>query len=228
MGKWLSEKIGLCMECFIEIIFPKPSSCSGCGRELIKFDKYRLCSECFGKIKKYEAEGENVITDTDFDNVIISCCYEGLVREMIHKIKYKDKREIALTIAALMADEVNGAYLNYDLIVPVPISLKKLKKRGYNHVYIIARELSELIKVPVLDCIRRVKDTEPQILFNSIERWYNVKDCFEIDTNLYAKKILLLDDVITTGATAHYCAAEIKKAGAAKVTVCSFARSNLM
>lgn len=234
MGERLFEKIKVYVNCFLEIIFPKPEICSGCGRELKEFDIYRLCPSCLSKISAFNNNVNNLIINVDnqsiklaYDKVIISCYYEGLAREMVHRLKYKDKREIAVTIAAIMADNIRKEKIPYDVIVPVPISKKKLKKRGYNHVHIISLELSEILNIPVINCIDRVKDTDPQVLFNAHDRWYNVKDCFKCNSNVNGKRILLVDDIITSGATAHFCSQEIKKAGAICVTVFSFAKSNL-
>lgn len=235
MGKWIYEKIKIYINCFLEIIFPKPEFCSGCGRELKEFNSYRLCPLCLSRISAFNNNNINNLTvnidnqsiKLAYDKVIISCYYEGLVREMVHRLKYKDKREIAITIAAIMADNIKKEKLPYDYIVPVPISRKKLKKRGYNHINIICVELSEILNIPVIICIDRVKDTDPQVLFNAYDRWYNVKDCFKCNCNINGKRILLVDDILTSGATAHFCSQEIKKAGAICVTVFSFAKSNL-
>jgi ComF family protein len=301
MGKWLYKKIVLLFGCFTEIIFPKPSSCSGCGRAQKAFSRYKLCPACFDKLCMYKENGsklyeseipptQDVIekqtatatttahayaaanatanTDTNesiyintnvyaceynhennheikhehehehehaqmhiqaqtyaFDKEIVACCYEGIVREMIHKIKYKDKRDIAITIGAILADRIKQQKTAYDFIVPVPISRKKLSSRGYNHTSLIARELASLVNIKVLECLIRVKDTKPQVLFNVSDRWYNVKGCFKCIENIENKRILLVDDVITTGATAHFCAEALKASGASSVTIVAFAKS---
>jgi competence protein ComFC len=232
MGKWLSEKIKQYVMCLLDIIFPRVEFCTGCGRELKEYNKYRLCPLCFSKILYYDKTSENKIIyngncNIAYDDLIISCYYEGLVRDMVHKLKYKDKREIAVTIAAIISECIDKKYYKYDYIVPVPISKAKLRKRGYNHTELIGKELSMILHIPLLNCIERYRDTKPQVLFNKHDRWYNVKDCFKCICSTAGKKVLLLDDIITSGATAHFCAEEIKSAGASSVIVISFAKSNL-
>lgn len=233
MGKWLYKKIILYFEILLDIIFPKPHACNGCGRELREFNSFILCSSCMGRINHYTDEEGAVelhsrAYNTAFDSCIICCNYEDLVRDMIHRIKYKDKREIAITIAAIMADRIKEQKKDYDFIVPVPISRRKLKKRGYNHIGLIAEELKNNLNIPVLDCLTRIRDTKPQVLLSSHNRWYNVKGCFKCNERVDSKKLLLIDDIITTGATAHYCAKELKDLGATSVTIFSFAKSNLL
>jgi competence protein ComFC len=263
MGKWLYKKIVLLFDCFTEIIFPKPSSCSGCGRTQKTFSKYKLCPVCVEKLHWYKEKGsmlncsevlpmqvvvenqslcgkESINTKVHgqahmqvhpsthahaYDKEIVACCYEGIVKEMIYRIKYKDKRDIAITIGAILADNLKQRNKAYDLIVPVPISGRKRSSRGYNHTSLIARELASLVDIKVAECLIRIKDTKPQVLFNGSDRWYNVKGCFKCIENIQNKSVLLVDDIITTGATAHFCAEALKANGASSVTIIAFAKS---
>lgn len=145
---------------------------------------------------------------------------------MIHGLKYKDKRNTAYTIAAMVWEVVEKSCISFDLIVPVPIHRKKLIKRGYNQSELIARELSNIMNIPHLNAIERVRNTPSQVLFNGDVRWYNVKDAFRCNTNLKGKSILLVDDVITTGATMCFCAEQLKNAGAILVGAAAFAGSD--
>jgi competence protein ComFC len=232
MGKWIFEKIKQYINCLLDIVFPRVEFCTGCGRELKEYNKYRLCPLCYSKILFYNKVNDNKVINSEhesaaYDDLIISCYYEGIIREMVHKLKYKDKREVAVTIAVIISECINEKYYKYDFIVPVPISKVKLRKRGYNHTELIGLELSKILNIPLLNCIERYRDTKPQVLFNMHDRWYNVKDCFKCICSIPGKKVLLIDDIITSGATAHFCAEEIKSGGASSITVISFAKSNL-
>ncbi len=142
---------------------------------------------------------------------------------MIHALKYKDRRNVACTIAAMIQEVLEGNDIAFDLIVSVPIHRKKLQKRGYNQSELIARELSNIMNIPYINAIDRIRNTPPQVLFNGDGRWYNVKDAFKCDTNLKGKSILLVDDVITTGATICFCTEQLKQAGATFVGAAAFA-----
>lgn len=233
MGEGINTKIGYALGCLMDILFPKPCSCSVCGRILKEYSKKHICSGCISQLKKYINTGKTedifkyhekgLEIDRYIDEVYSVCLYEGLGREMIHRLKYNDKRDIALTMAAMMEELLESR--SFDIIVPVPISKRKLKKRGYNQTELISRELSDILDIPSINGIQRIKDTKSQVLLNEGMRWYNVKGAFRCDMDLKNKSVLLIDDVITTGATIYYCAKELKGAGAEKVTAISFAKS---
>lgn len=159
-----------------------------------------------------------------FDESYSACVYEGISRELVHKLKYKDKQNIAKTMAAMIKD-VLGNDLKYDMIVPVPIHPTRLKKRGYNQAQLIAVELENIVNIPMIKALKRTKNTPSQVLFKERDRWYNVECAFSCTLNLNGKRIMLIDDVITTGATVHYCAEALKASGAVYVTAISFART---
>lgn len=236
MGKGLYKKIVYIWGCFLDIIFPMPSTCSVCGRVLKEFSRKYICSGCLSQIKTYDNQldirnvfgytGEEEGTFEEYiDEVECICKYEGIAREMIHRLKYNDKRNIALTISAMMEERLTGR--EFDIIISVPVSKDRLKKRGYNQSEIIARELSDIMGIPYIDGMQRIKDTMPQVLLSGTDRWYNVEGAFECKLKLEDKSILLIDDVITTGATIYYCARELKNSGAKSVTALSFAKSIL-
>lgn len=214
-----------------------PCVCSQCGRVLKKFNKLFLCGGCLSQLKKSNSTfrtweefsgGRFQVYDTlrkAFDICFHPCIYDGIVRDMVLGLKYKDKRNTAYTMAAMIWETINRSDIRFDLIVPVPIHRKKLKKRGYNQSELIAQELSNIMNIPHLNAIERIKNTPPQVLFNGDMRWYNVKDAFECIVDLEGKSVLLVDDVITTGATMCFCAEQLKNAGAKLVGAAAFAGS---
>ena len=182
-----------------------------------------MCLNCLSQLKK----ADNYLFDKDvkysFDEVHSACKYEGLAREMVHRLKYNDKREIAISMASIISEITE--YKKFDFIAAVPSFNKKKFKRGYNQAELIAHELSDIVQIPFINGIQRIKDTKPQVLFDSGSRWYNVKDAFKCTSRFDGKRIILVDDVITTGATVHFCAKELKANGASYVMVVTFARS---
>lgn len=146
---------------------------------------------------------------------------------MIHKLKYSDNKDLSVTMALMIYDILYKNNVCYDFITFVPSTKKRDKKRGYNHSKLIALELSNITGKPVKDILKRIKDTKPQILFNGKVRWYNVKDAFACEDNIKGKTVLIVDDVITTGATVSFCAKALKEKGAVKVIAASFAKSSI-
>lgn len=225
MGKGILKKIiyGLC--CFEDVIFPKADSCAVCGRVLPEGSGF-MCSACASQLYLIDSFDEKIKSeykDRYYDSVSASCSYRGLARDMVHSLKYKDKREVASAMAAYMKSTIEDID-SFDMYVPVPVSESRFNQRGYNHAGIIALELSDITGIKTLDILTRVKNTKPQILFSSSERWYNVQDAFECRTSIIGKRVILIDDVITTGATMHYCAKALKSAGASYVHAAAFAK----
>lgn len=237
MGDGIYKKIRIFIGYFLDIIFPVPCVCSQCGRVLKEFNSLLLCGGCLSQLKKSNntfktweefSAGRFPVYDTlntTFDICFYPCIYEGIVRDMILGLKYKDKRNSAYTMAAMIWEVIDKSGIMFDLIVPVPIHSKKLKKRGYNQSELIAQELSNIMNIPHSNAIERIKNTPAQVLFNGDMRWYNVKDAFECAVDLEGKSILLVDDVITTGATMCFCAEQLKNAGARIVGAAAFAGS---
>lgn len=159
-------------------------------------------------------------------DISISCCtYEGTAREMVHRLKYQGKKDISISMASMMYEVVKKSNIKFDVIVSVPIHKNRVKKRGYNQAGVISRELSNILGISYMDILKRIKDTKSQVLFNGGERWYNVMDAFNCTSSLAGKKVLLVDDVVTTGATASFCSKALREAGACFIAVVSFARA---
>lgn len=224
----------------MDILFPENFTCVFCGRILNKYSRYNLCEQCSGRLDFLE---QPEITVEDFlscsssgadQKLSISAVsvflYKGMARELVHKLKYNGKTEIAFTMAAYISEMVKRTGLKPDLIVPVPSYCKRIKQRGYNQAVLIAKRLSEIIEVPFADLLIKSKDTKSQVLLSGENRWYNVRNVFAAGSNVSADAIeglciLVVDDIITTGATVYYCCAALKAAGAGKVSAASFART---
>lgn len=235
MGEGLYKKIEYLFSCLLEVFYPEISSCSICRRVLKADNSLYLCSSCLSQLKfigdmdrddVFNGAASNPLgIDPAFDGWMSICLYEGIAREMVHRLKYNGNREIALSMAAMMERVLSESVSAYDIIVPVPASDARMKKRGYNQAELIANELSNLVNIPVKKLLSKTRDTPSQVLYDAGSRWYNVKGSFSCNSDLHGKSVLLVDDVITTGATMHYCAEEIKLRGAKYVLALSFAKS---
>lgn len=159
--------------------------------------------------------------------------YNGVLLEAIHKLKYNGKTSLAKPLGLMMAEKLSSALsphssvLTFDLIVPIPLHKKRLKERGFNQSLLLAREVAKRhhIKMDYLN-FKRVRFTEPQINLKGDERLKNVRGAFLVkDARVFKKmRILLIDDVYTTGATVMECSKVLKKAGAKDVYVLTLAR----
>ncbi|HCY19026.1 MAG TPA: amidophosphoribosyltransferase [Deltaproteobacteria bacterium] len=151
--------------------------------------------------------------------------YEGVLLEAVQRLKYNGKTSLARPLAKLMTKEFSMN--NYNLIVPVPLHKTRLKERGFNQSLLLARELSKLYNLPIdyLN-LRKIRATDPQVNLKGKERIENMKGAFAVKNGagFKNKKILLIDDVYTTGATVTECSKVLKKAGAKTIDVLTLAR----
>ena len=159
-----------------------------------------------------------------------SCfAFDGPIREVLHSFKYGDRLDLLRFLAAELSAE--AALLGpVDLIVPVPLHPRRLRARGFNQSALIARRLSRLMQTPAkLDAIARVRDIPPQVGLERAARIENVKGAFEVPARfeeaIRGARALVVDDVMTTGATLHACAAALKRAGAGEVVAATVARA---
>jgi len=149
----------------------------------------------------------------------------------IHSLKYRERVHLAQDLAqwTLTQGEIPGFLPEVDMIIPVPLHPRRLKERGFNQSQLLGRVLAEELNIPCDPfALIRTKDTDPQVGLSEKERRKNVRGAFEIDQRreflVRGKTLLLVDDVMTTGATVEECARTLKSAGAEKVYVLTMAR----
>lgn len=207
----------------LDLIFPR--FCVGCG----KMGKY-FCQNCVKTIRFYS---ENISSKyhcpENLDGIFVLAHYDGIIRKAIREVKYRGKYAIFSEIAPLIKSQ-----FVFDYIVPVPLSKKRLQNRGFNQ----AEKLAGYLKFsPVLNCLKRTRDTIPQFDLTRKQRLENVRDAFDLISNFKVpwpdqggqisnSSVCLVDDVATTGATLNECAKVLKNSGATKVYAICIARGN--
>jgi ComF family protein len=152
--------------------------------------------------------------------------FTGLVRQAVHEFKYRHIKAMSAPLGALLADFLRTYPLPCDILVPVPLHPKRLRERGYNQAAMLAAELGRLSGFPLVeDRLVRQRDTITQArAASALERRINVHDAFICQRELNCERVLLIDDVCTTGATLDACASALKVAGAASVWGLTVAR----
>jgi ComF family protein len=204
-------------EFILDLIFPK--FCLGCKKE-----GSFLCEDCFSILdistNHQRFKGKN-LTDLYFP-----VNYENfLVKKLIQNFKYPPlikelKKELALIIIShLLLLDKKPDFSDF-ILVPIPLSKKKLRWRGFNQAEEIARELANFLKIPLIsDCLVKIKETKDQVELSEKERRENVKGVFFVKNKeeIVGRNILLVDDVFTTGATMEEAARVLKEAGAEKI-----------
>jgi ComF family protein len=162
-----------------------------------------------------------------FDAAYAYGWYEGRLRELIHLFKYGGISSLAgplgeMTMIAYPRDE------RFDLIVPMPMHWWRRWRRGFNQAELLARAVGRRTALPVVNAVRRSRFTAPQASLTNAERRRNVAGAFAVRApeQIRGARVLLVDDVLTTGATVGACAAALKRAGAAAVSVLALARTD--
>ena len=160
-----------------------------------------------------------------YDRIEAPYLMDGGVRDIVFELKYRGIRALAPDMGELLARHLESTRLAADLIVPVPLHGRRERERGYNQARLLARELGSRTGIPVAPGLRRTRDTPPQVDMTGPEkRRGNIEGAFECVADVQGRRVLLVDDVVTTGSTMGACAAPLKAAGASKVWGLAFAR----
>lgn len=152
--------------------------------------------------------------------------FEGTLATAIHLFKFQRLRRLHRPLGELLfCFDLSGT----DAIIPVPLTISGLRERGFNQSLLIAKAVSFRAKIPlIMDGLVKRTDTVPQIGLSRNERKANLKGAFSAERRFAGMKLLLTDDVMTTGSTANECSKELLKAGASEVTVLTLARANYL
>lgn len=160
-----------------------------------------------------------------FDTAYSFGSYEGTLQKLIHLYKYSGMYTLAKPLAKYMIRSLPEA-IPIDVVAPVPMHWWRKWNRGYNQSQLLAKEVAQAIGKPASDILRRKKWTAPQAGLSNHDRRENLRNVFEVSKPLHGRHVLLVDDVLTTGATVSGCAGALKRAGAAGVVVLTLARAD--
>lgn len=196
-----------------ELVFPP--TCAGCDAV-----GNWLCEMCAERLALLDRQR---LPDADTRDVGIEFAlwarysYAEPVRRAVHLLKYEGQRARAEWFAEQLEPLVVELRHAKAMFEPVPLTSRRERKRGYNQSREIAQRLAERTRIPVGNDIRRIRETRPQVELDGHERILNVRGAFDAHASVAGKHIILVDDVITTGATMRECAAACFEAGAASV-----------
>ena len=216
-----------------------PHICTICDTSLSQTEQ-AICTTCLiSRFEMANPDYKSVSSDVLLpDGIHIQTALWGFdkggeLQELLHKLKYGGRPDIGEGIGKAMGWELNK-HPNFDItndacLLPVPLHKKKLKKRGYNQAYHIAKGLSEVIEVEVCPeaCIERIKNTSTQTGYNLSERTQNMTNAFKVydDSCIYDKTVVIVDDVFTTGATTFELANLLLSSGAKKIMIATAAQA---
>ena len=220
-----------------------PSACPACGRQTNSLSHAPFCRQCWQGIGQYTGPScricgvhlvsihadrcQHCLEDPPaFTKAHSFTHYEGVVASAIHHFKFLGIRRLSKPLSAfLFFHDTEGI----DAVVPVPLSMSGLKSRGFNQSLLLSRHVSKEKKIPLLmDVLSKIVETPPQVGLSAKERAANVKKAFACTGKITDMNVLLIDDVMTTGATVNACSKQLLKAGAKSVSVLTLARVGLI
>jgi ComF family protein len=233
------------MKSLVDLLYPR--HCIGCRSSALETFRY-ICWDCWADAVRIEAPfcdrcGDPVAGAVEHGFVCYSCSadkpafdrarsaarYDGVMAEALRQLKYEKALWLAPDVAKLLYTCIQAEYagLTFDLLVPVPLHHVRRRERGYNQSAVLARELGRLMRRPVrAGTVRRVRPTATQTNLTAKERLSNIVGAFQHrrEKQLAGQHVLLIDDVMTTGATVNACAKALRQGGAASVHVITAAR----
>lgn len=242
--KW-NETIVKIKESLLHALFPERIKCIFCGRDINHFEEQPYCEDCAKlpifndgprcKFCDMQIKNGNTVCDfcgkkhKAFEQTFCPLLYQDYARRSILTFKSDNGRYLAYPFAKLILARISESKVSIDIIIPIPTHEKTKKQRGYNQADILAEEIGKLLDKPVRnDLIQKVKQTQAQKTLAYRERLKNVIDCFTLTDKdaVKDKNILLVDDVMTTGATLN-AAAKLLKGVASHIYVAAIARDVL-
>ena len=204
----------------LELLFPR--KCVFCCKLLTK-EEVECCTDC-RKLEGYQGKCRKLPYVAGWTAVY---AYEDKVREALLRYKFRGKEHYAPVFGKRMAAAIREAFpVGYDLVTYVPISKKRLRKRGYDQDKLLAAVIAKELGAPMLTALKKVKNNPAQSTIQKVEaRHANVMGVYKAvaPNQIAGKRILLIDDIITTGATVSECARVLLTAGAAEVRCACFA-----
>jgi ComF family protein len=216
-----------------------PHVCEGCGTDVLQSD-HLLCLKCLASLPKtdFHFHANNPVEKIFWGRLPVTAatalCYfskESLMQHLMHQLKYRGNKEVGLYLGMLMGFALNDSnrFRYVDALVPLPLFPSKERKRGYNQAAVLCEGIAEAMQKPVLNnVVVRTLHTESQTKKNRIERWLNMEGRFDVTKPdlIEGKHLLLVDDVVTTGATLEACGSALLQVPDVKVSLATLCFSS--
>ncbi|WP_055436328.1 ComF family protein [Lacinutrix algicola] len=218
----------------INLFFPKV--CLTCQLQLVDNEEH-LCTDCRHSLPltNFHLTQDNFIAKLFYGRAKIETGTallrfekKGITQKLIHQLKYKEQQQVGTFLGLWLGTELGKCedYANIDIVIPVPLHKKKLRSRGYNQVTKFGEEIAIALQADYLDnVLLKVTNTKSQVTKNRFSRWTGKNDTFALANTqkIAGKHILLVDDIITTGATLEACMLELNKVENLKISIATMA-----
>lgn len=216
-----------------------PHVCEGCGDDIVESDNM-LCLRCLSSLPAtdFHLYPANPIEKLFWGRLPITHATaqyyftkESMMQHLMHQFKYRGNKDLGMYLGKLMGNALSASnrFSNVDVIIPLPLFAAKEKKRGFNQAAVLGNGISEVLGKPVLkNVIKRTANTESQTKKSRVERWQNIEGRFELlnKAMIQAQHVLLVDDVVTTGATLEACGRELMEAESIQLSIATLCFSS--
>jgi len=212
MGKRITKILISLKDELLDIIYPPKNSCIICQSEFVG-----ICPLCKSKIKRVK----------EFNGVLSYGYYNGVLKKLILEFKYNKNFVAGSILVDFLCDMIIENQIDIDYIVYIPSSKKTIKNRGFNQCEYLSKEINKNLDISICNDVIKNKNVKEQKLLSKEERCKNIKGAFKLktDKNIKNKKLLLIDDVMTTGATLYECEKLLKENGALSIKMLTVAKS---
>lgn len=200
----LADEI-VCHRCDLSRFLIDSNTCKKCGRPISLIDDY--CSDCKDKTSY-------------FDRGMALLKYEGILHSSMYRLKYGNRKDVGYQLGRLIGVTYKQAIesLQIERLIPIPLHKDRYKNRGYNQATLIAKGIANVLDIPIdINLLKRTKNTKPQSGLGIRERQNNLKTAFQLTKEIECHRVMLIDDIYTTGSTINTCAHILKEAGVHQV-----------
>lgn len=226
----LGDQIKLIANATLDVIYP--NNCNLCQTNLLMHEKF-MCQSCTAELPFLSmATDQQKLNQLFWGRAQIESIHSLMiyqkgnnVRDLLQLLKYQNKTKLAQYLGELLGEKLNEKP-NYHAIIPIPLHPKKLRARGFNQSKVIAEGIRKVINIPIQDdWIKRVHHNTSQTTVSKYDRWDNVRSIFELSKpkNFRNQHVLVIDDVLTTGATLESCIHLLNKIEGCKISVATLA-----
>lgn len=221
MGNGFIKYLNIIKESVVSLLYPYKNQCVICGI----YTEKGICKNCYSKINW--CRGNFYIKEEEFK----VCCYStayysAVMKELILALKYRKSFISGEILANCMVEKIIKENISCDLITYIPSDKKSLKKRGFNQSEFLAKKIGNSLNIPVKNTLIKTKSTKEQKSLDRENRWKNLKDGFKVvnKNKIIDKKVILIDDIITTGATVYFASKELYNANIKELNVLTVAK----
>ena len=218
----MSEGLKRAARALLELIYPIRAECMGCGAKT-GFERDWLCEDCRQALANRWVGAAPPPEGGLIDGAAYGYFYGGPAGGLVRNLKYRGVSRLAEPMGRQMVRALEGLQpAHIDCVTPVPMHVRRVRKRGVNQALLLAREVADGLQLPLEEALVRTRNTLQQARLDDAKCLHNLDGAFAVAGNVAGKRVLLVDDVCTTGATANACAEALLKEGASAVLLVCF------